>query len=136
MGTAHLDLWLSQKQCTSKKNPYIAFTTKTPHLLRQRHAFIEDTAFFMGLLLYGDQAPRASQQPPQGWVMPSRVWLFWLGSFKHRCTAVVVNARGRARMFGFGPTIFFFASSSASSNVARVLSPMPRAMPGSRAPTM
>ena len=71
------------------------------------------------------------QQPPQGWMIPSRLWLFWLGSFMHRWTAVVVNVRGRARMFGFGPTIFFFASSSASSNVARVLSPMPRAMPGS-----
>ena len=57
-------------------------------------------------------------------------------SFMQRWTAAVVKVLGRARMLGFGPTYFFMASARASSMVARVLRPIPRAMPGSRAPTM
>lgn len=67
---------------------------------------------------------RPFPQPPQGCAGAlSRVWLFWAGSSMQRCTAVVVNVCGRARILGHGPTYFLLASSSASSNVARVSAP-------------
>ena len=49
----------------------------------------------------------AAQHPPQGKAGAlSRGWLFWDGSFMHRCTAAVVKVWGSARMFGLGPTYF------------------------------
>ena len=57
-------------------------------------------------------------------------------SFMHRCTAPSLKVWGRAKILGLGPVNFRLASSMASSKVARVLRPMPRAMPGSWAPTM
>ena len=49
------------------------------------------------------------------------------GFFMPRCTAATLKVCGSARMFGFSPTNFFFASSSASSKVALVFNPIPLA---------
>ena len=52
-------------------------------------------------------------------------------SFMHRWTAPSLKVWGSAKILGLGPVNFRLASSKASSKVARVLRPMPRAMPGS-----
>ena len=106
---------------------------------RESPWLIPDILAFFRRFTNSENGPmgRPFPQPPQGCAgAVSRVWLFWAGSSMQRCTAVVVNVCGRARILGHGPTYFLLASSSASSNVARVFSPIPRAMPGSRAPTM
>ena len=58
------------------------------------------------------------------------------GFSMHRWTEAHLKVCGRAKILGFPPTNFRLASSSASSNVALVFSPMLRARPGSSAPTM
>jgi hypothetical protein len=42
----------------------------------------------------------------------------------HKCTAAVLKALGKARIFGLGPVYFFMASAKASSKLLLVFMPI------------